>query len=385
MARYICPSCGKRYNGKRCRSCMYENFAEEYTHGNHTHTGEPLVIRAPQRKPIPRKDPFDCEKKTRKPGLRPWVLLIILLSVIGPVVQMIEGIVSEIRAELPTGIFYEYHPEPDAVMPSDFPADFLQEPVMPSGGITLYDDGLLRIVADWEETRRYEDGIRVVVENHTQQDLNVLTRGVLVNGYLMNDSSLYCAVEAGHTAEGWLSLDSTDLEDTQITDVQQISASFEAYDFDYYETLIQTEFIPLCTTNDLNQAKADQGEVLWDQNGIRLVCKGFDPNRYGPETFCEGDLLFYLENETDETVEFYTDGVIVNGQDTYLSLWCSLPPHTRTIQRMYLFSLDDEELGIQTREDVTEMLASFVFRSVDSGDAITTDPLSLPFRLDYTN
>lgn len=369
MSPDICPSCGKRYNGKRCSNCLYENFAEEYRHGSHTHTGEPLVIRGSQRRPIARRDPFACEEKTRKSGLRPLVLVVVILALIGPVSGVVIGIVSEVASEFSDA--YASSKTADAVMPS--------------GGITLYDDGQLRIVADWDPSRKYADDLRVVVENHTGQDLNVVAKDTLVNGYLLNYSSLYIPTKTGHTAEGWLYLDSIDLEDAGIEDVQQLSASFEAYDADTYETVMETGYIPLCTASVLSQTPADQGEVLYDQDGIRLICKGYIPSSYAPEDFCEGDLLFYLENGTDVTVEIYTEDVAVNGQETYLSLWRSLPSHTQAVRRMSLSGLSSGELNIQTREDVTEMTASFQFLPDDgTGAALTTGTLSLPFQLDWT-
>ncbi len=82
MGNMICPSCGAPYNGKRCRSCNYEHFSEEIAHGNHSHKGEPLVIDAPVRKPIPKKDPFDCPKKARRkhPLIRFLILLYLIYS-----------------------------------------------------------------------------------------------------------------------------------------------------------------------------------------------------------------------------------------------------------------------------------------------------------------
>lgn len=375
MARHICPSCGSRYNGKRCANCLYENFAEEYSHGSHTHTGEPLVIRGPVRRPIPRKDPFGCEERTRKSrpaSVRAVYIILILLLLIWAATGIVEHFASSRRVT----IHWPEAPAPEAAAPAV---------EIPSGGIMLYDDGALRIAADWEETRKYEDGIRVVVENHTQLDLNVVARDILVNDYVMEDSSLYIPVEAGHTAEGWLYLDSSDLERAGITDVQWVFASFEAYDTESYETVAESESVALCTTGVLTQERSDSGEVLFDQDGIRLICKGYLPSDYDPEVFSKGSLLFYLENKTDVTVDCFTDEVTVNGQETSLTLWCSLPPNTQAVRRMYLFGLSDEHLNIRTREDVTEMLASFMIDIQDeSGATLTTDPLSIPFQLDWT-
>lgn len=368
MSPDICPSCGRRYNGKRCSNCLYENFTEEYRHGSHTHAGEPLVIRGKRRRPIPRKDPFECEEETRKPRLRPLVLVILAF------IWAVSGVVIGIVSETVDSFSQAFAPSKTA------------DAVMPVGGMTLYDDGQLHIEADWKPSRKYEGGIRVVVENQTGQDLNVVAKDVLVNGYLLNYSSLYVPTKNGHTAEGRLYLDETDLEDAGIEDVQWLTASFEAYDSDTYETVMETSYIPLCTASVLTQAPADQGEVLYDQDGIRIVCKGYAPSSYAPEEFGEGDLVFYLENGTDAAVEIYTEDVAVNGQETYLSLWRSLPPHTQAVRRMSLFGLSGEGLNIQTREDVTEMTASFQLLPDDgTGVTLTTGTLSLPYQMDLQN
>lgn len=81
MARYKCPACGAAYNGKRCTACYYEYFTETIAHGNHTHRGEPLVINAPVRKPIRRRDPFGCDRRTRR-RLSPVAKLLITVSLI---------------------------------------------------------------------------------------------------------------------------------------------------------------------------------------------------------------------------------------------------------------------------------------------------------------
>ena len=355
-------------------SCLYDNFAEEYTHGSHTHTGEPLVIRGTERGPIPRKDPFGCEEKTRKPTGHRAVYIVLILLLLGWAAL---GIAERLVDSRNVTIHWPAEPAPEVAAPEP-------DPVFPTGGIMLYDDGQLRIAADWAENRKYVDGIRVVVENHTRQDLNVVARDVLVNNFLMDDMTLYISAEAGTTAESLLTLSSSDLEQAGITDVQWISASFEAYDAESYETFAESESMVLCSTGILYQEAADGGEVLYDRDGIRLICKGYVPSSYDPESLSDGELFFYLDNGTDTTVDFYTDNVTVNGQDTTLSLWCSLPPHTQAVRRMYLFSLDDETLNISSREDVTEMTAVFSFLSEADSTPQTTAPLSIPINLDWT-
>lgn len=370
MERYICPSCGSRYDGKRCRNCMYENFAEEIGHGNHTHTGEPLVIRGPQRRPIPRKDPFGCDEKTRRPGIpriAMLAMLVILLTVmIGSAYGILKNFVTGVR-----DAFSGIAGEPDPVLPTD--------------GITLYDSGGIRVVADWQENRKYEDGIRIVAENTTRQDINISSRGILVNGYLMDSSLLYCPVKAGHAAQCQLILEDSDLAEAGIENIQWISLSLTAYDTESYETFAQTGFVPLCSTPVLTQEVDDRGQTLFDQDGIRLIYRGYVPDSYDPETVSEGELLFLLENNTDQTVDCFTEDVFINGERISLSLWCSLPPNSRAVRRMYLYGLTREELNIRSREDVTEMTAAFTFQFQDDNfTTVRTASLNIPFLLDWT-
>ena len=66
MSKYICPSCGAPFNGKKCKNCAYESFSEEVAHNLHVHEGEPLVIHDTARKTVPYHDPFDCPPKPKK-------------------------------------------------------------------------------------------------------------------------------------------------------------------------------------------------------------------------------------------------------------------------------------------------------------------------------
>lgn len=365
MARAYCPSCGRRYNGKRCSNCLYENFTEEIAHGLHTHEGEPLVVEAPERKPIRPKDPFGCDKKTRKPSIRLGVvILVMLLALLGPVLSAVFSLISEVGSAV-----------------SGFTSEAEAEPALPADGTTLYDADGLTVVADWRDGQECKDGFRVVVQNNTGRDITVSSRDILVNGYLMEDSLLYCQAEAGHAAEDWFILSQSDLANAGIETVQELSLTLVAYDAETYETLVQTGFLPLRTSAVLSQIVDDSGVLLFEQDGIRVVFRGYVPSEYAPEEATNGTLQFFLENETDQYLDYYTTECQVNGERVILSLWCALPPHSRAVRGIYLYSL--EELGITSREDVTEMVITLGLCTHDEYDPfLQTGPLSVPFDRD---
>jgi len=368
MASYTCPCCGKRYNGKRCANCYYERFTEEITHGLHTHEGEPLVIKEPERKPIPRKDPFACEKKRKKSPLAGR------LTAVAAVVILMGALCNVYEAVARRGNpVYDFipAPEPEAETCLAVPAD----------GLLLYDAGGIRILADWQEDRPYGDGIPFYVQNDSDRTVTVYAGDVLVNGYLMEDAMLFCRAKAGAAAGDTLTLDPEELEIAGIEEVQELYVSLVGYDSETYETLLETEFMPLCTTPSLDQPIDDRGEVLFEQEGLRVICRGYVPSEYDPETLSEGYLRFFLENGTDQYVDCYTLDAFVNGESIPLSLWCDLPPHTRAIKDMYLYDL--EELGLQTPEDVKDMTMSLEFCDHETYDLILqTDVLTVPFDRD---
>lgn len=75
MAKYICPSCGAPYNGKKCRNCAYESFSEEIAHNLHVHEGRAPGHPRYHPQAVPYKDPFDCppshpkKKKNHRPAV----------------------------------------------------------------------------------------------------------------------------------------------------------------------------------------------------------------------------------------------------------------------------------------------------------------------------
>lgn len=376
MARYRCPSCGAPYNGKRCKSCLYENFSEEIAHGMHTHEGEPLVIDEPVRKPIPRQNPFACPPKRpaktwtppkqkprkKKSGLSIALAVLAILWLAEPILGGIGQIVdsfsqfSSVSAPQP-------EPEPDATLPAN--------------GTVLFDDGQVRVVADRQDGQAYLQDFPVAVQNSSGEPLCVSVDDVIVNGYVM-PASLYCEVAPGHTGQDDFYLYQEDLDNAGIDSVQQISFRLDIYNTDTYETYHLTEPITLLADDpDYVQPDADQGTELFNQDGLRIVYRGYVPASYDPESLADGDLLFYLENNTGKDLEVYTIDSGVNGESAEITLWSSLPRNTRAVSTVYLYPLED--LGITSLEEITRMEISLEAYAPEEEDyVITTGTLSVP-------
>lgn len=344
MARYKCPCCGQPYNGKRCNNCFYENFSEEIAHGNHTHAGEPLVVRQPGPKKRPQPTitrESDCKpysgKKKRKDSSVKWVvvaivLLISLLSEFG-VENALDGIAEDFIS-LPV----------ESLMPD--------VPQMLEDGLVLYENAEVLAVMDWEQGREFENNITIWLRNDSALPLSVMTENVYVNGYRMEYASFYCEAEQGEIAKGEFWLDEEELERCGISDVQQIMLDILVIDRDSYTTYDETELITLECAVPLgfSQPIDDSGMVLYDENGIRLIYRDV------VGAACEEAWLeFYIENNADAVMNIDIENATVNGEEAEINLFCQLEPGTRAIGAARLLWLEDIGVDAVAQIDTLEL------------------------------
>lgn len=336
MARYLCPSCGAAYNGKKCRQCLYEHFTEEIAHGTHVHEGEPLVIDAPVRRPIKRKDPFDCEKRTRKK--HPFAGFLILLAIINTLLPLLRNWGLELEAIENLHIAAE--PEPVAI---------------PENCTVLYDDGEVAVYAQWEQGQVFEDRIPVYVRNDSRRDMVVQSRYVVANGVLLEYSTLFASSDRGTTEMVSFYLSQKDLENSGIEAIETLTFCMEVHERGDYDNVITAEPVTLraAVSPDAVLFTKPEGTLVYDQDGIRVEYLGYKPNEYHPEVFDDGNFLFYVENRTDLTLLLYLTDTALNAAATDVSLWCEIPPLTHGVTSAYLYDLG--EPVIHSSEDLTEV------------------------------
>lgn len=369
MARYKCPCCGTAYNGKKCRNCFYERFTEEVTHGNHTHEGEPLVVRAPVRQPVKRKDPFGCDTRTKKKPRRRGLILLLVLIFLSPILSGLFAVVSYV-GELISDVAGKPEPEPG----------FLQEQTiaLPADGYVLYDDSDILVVADWQDGQEFGEGFSFFVQNNSDQDVVVSSPDLAINGYLMEYTTLFCSAEEGATEERSFRLNETDAANVGIGAVQEITFSLEIYDMDDYETVASTDTITMTASVPEDAVLSDvaEGTTVFEQDGIQVRYLGYCPDPYYSEEFYEGTLLFHIDNTTDRDLNVYIPEFYVNDEALDISMWCQLPAGTRAVTSVYLFRLEDTDF--RSVEDLGTM--EFQLEIEDQNDydwSITSDTISV--------
>ena len=208
MKKNICPSCGAPYNGKRCRNCCYEHFSEEIAHRGHVHGGEPFVIDDPVRKPIPKKDPFGCEKRTRKKN--PLARFVILLAVIHSLMPMLRNWGLKLEAmENRLAAVISAKPEP-ILLPENMVILHQEE------GITLFTT---------PEQFADPNQFTLFFHNESSMSITVSSGDIRVNGIDLPHASLVCKARPGEIGKGWLEVDPGEWEAAGIREIHTLSFS----------------------------------------------------------------------------------------------------------------------------------------------------------------
>lgn len=205
MKKHTCPSCGSPYNGKHCRSCNYEHFSEEIAHGNHSHRGEPLVIDGPDRKPVPRKNPFGCDRKTRKKN--PILRFLILLYVIYSLMPMLRSWGLKLEAMEDRRSAVTVHPEPV---------------LQPENMVILHQEGGITLFTTPEQFTDLNE-FRLSVYNESPVNVTVSAGDIRINGILLPHASLVCKAGPDEIGRGWLETDIREGEASGIPEIHTLS------------------------------------------------------------------------------------------------------------------------------------------------------------------
>ena len=219
----------------------------------------------------------------------------------------------------------------------------------------------------------------LAIRNDTGQDLVVYTQELLVNGYLLPDAGFYCDLPKHSTSVSALYLDSQYLKYTGSDTVENMTFSLMFCDANDYTEVF--EIGPMeAEAEEVSvapSAEAVSAELLYDRDGLMISYLGFTPDAYDGDSL--NNLVFCLENTTDNEISVCTAACTVNGQEeSGLSLYVEIPAHTKAIGRMYMNL--EEEMTLEEIQDLSVSLQAYVpAEGIDGGlRAVDIGPLEIP-------
>ena len=216
--------------------------------------------------------------------------------------------------------------------------------------------------------------VKLLIENDSSKNILITSSSVSANGYMMPTAALYAEVAAGKKANESLTLMSSELDQCGIETLAELQFYLQIQDPETWETIKTTDLITLATSaTGYTQPVDDSGDVLYNENGYKIVCKGLKQ-----DIIWDGTVVFYMENNSNKAVSIYAENVSVNGFMQEVGLWSDLRPSTKMIDGMSMIDLSDLEI---TNIDEIKTI-EFNLRIVDAEtweDIATTDAMTLNF------
>lgn len=216
--------------------------------------------------------------------------------------------------------------------------------------------------------------IKFLIENNTEKNLIVQDRNVSVNGYMV-DTSMSAEVLSGKKSNDSLTISSVSIDDCGIEDIAYIDFSLHIFNDDSWDDAIDTEMIHIDTScaDSYAQSYDDTGEIIYENNGIKVVAKGIweDLSLMGPS------LLVYAENNSDDEITIQSIDVSINGFMVETVFSCEIMPGKKAIDTITFMSSDIEENQIESIDEVEMSL--HIFRTDDWETIEDTEPIKLEF------
>ena len=217
----------------------------------------------------------------------------------------------------------------------------------------LYDQDGLKITAkEYTSDDIWGDGIKVLIENDTDQEFA-------------------SEIAAGKKANETIYLSSSELKAAGIDTVGRIEIYFHGSDASTFDTLFEKEraVIETSAVDEMDTKANDDGMELYNEDGIRIVGKTVDEN-----SFWGAAILLYIENDSGHDVGISVDDMSINGfmMTPYFST--QVYDGKKSLDDITLLSSELEENGIEAVEEVE---LKFHIYDLDSYETIAdSDPIT---------
>lgn len=343
MAKIKCPNCGAKYSGNFCPTCST---------------------------PAPEQP----QKKKKK-----WVLPVVIALVIIIVVACAGGggdetkQPSNVQGDPGTNSTVGNNTGNESQNNGD--SGFNASVDVTLAETEVYNKDGIVITATKIEDDLFGPTVTFSITNDSSKNIVVTTRSLSVNGYMMEASALYSDVAAGKKAKESMILMASELEQAGIDTVADIEFYINISDSETYMDIESSDLIKLSTSasGSFEQAVNDSGDVVYDSNGVRVVCQGLKQ-----DLIWDGTVVFFMENNGTQPVTVYAENVSVNGYMVDVSLYSDLRPATRSVSGMYILDLTDLEIesidGIESIEFTLRIVNADNWNEID-----TTAPIILEF------
>ena len=235
------------------------------------------------------------------------------------------------------------------------------------------DNGIVVTVTGIDTNSIWGTEISVLIENNSDQNVTVQPRNSSINGYMI-DFQMSCDIVAGKKANDCMIITNEDLEASGIDTISSIEFLLTIFDSDTWDDIANSGTIALITSaSDYIQEYDDSGEVVYNENGFKIVSKGIiEDELWGPQ------IILYIENNTDTDITVQSRDTSVNGFMIDGTISSDITAGEKIVDEITFLTEAFEANGIT---EINEFEVAFAIFDMESWeDIITTSPIVISFK-----
>lgn len=220
----------------------------------------------------------------------------------------------------------------------------------------------------------YEDVVTTLnlhVKNETEEERNVITANLSVNGIMSHDN-MSVTVPAMSEADGTVSLSNSWLGEMQIEQIAEIEFMIKGFNSLHDEVFVSdTHTFYTDAPDSYKQTYDDSGFVVYHHNGFLLSARTLQKSELSNDM----ELVFYAENNTDDTICIMSQDVSVNGIPVKPLFVLTVGPNKKAVDTMVFYNQELQEKAIG---DIQTVSASFKAFNEDLETVFETEILQVP-------
>lgn len=238
----------------------------------------------------------------------------------------------------------------------------------------LWDQEGVKITAKGLEEGLFGVELKLAIENNTDENYTVQCRNASINGYMM-EASMSTEVAAGKKASSKVTFMKDSLQACGIETIADIELSFHVFLTDGWDTVFDTPQVALTTSafEDYVYAFDDEGETLFEGEGITIVLKGLDKEA----SFMGPGVVLYIQNDSDRNITVQVRNESVNDCMVSGSMSCDVVAGKRAIDDVTFYTKHLEENDIEAIEKVE--LSFHIFDTASWDTVVDTDLVMMSF------
>lgn len=235
----------------------------------------------------------------------------------------------------------------------------------------LYQDEYITITADSFETDSTDTYLFLVIDNTSDQDLNIACTSSALNDFMIN-TGFSDDVAANSTLETALRFENTYINASGIRTITSASLSFAVFDLADYRLLTETGVLTVKTDADSSGAQVDiiSGELLYSLDNFQIINKGIIEDDMGMSMIA---LLLVNQSDNNIILRADEDTMIVDGTQYITFFTANLPSGKNAISLLPVYDPEQELLAFEE-----SVRLSFLIQDADTWETIeTTEPVTI--------